>query len=86
MVGRLGQCPGMTPAPTWNPSASDGMEEVSTWFKERGFDVAVTEADGVWWATLTSTNNPTAVIARYGRGDSPEAAAVRARERYEQEQ
>ena len=65
---------------------SDEIEGVSEWFKMRGFDLAVSESDGFWWATLMRIENPTAVIARYGRGDSPEAAAVRARERYEQEQ
>lgn len=65
---------------------SDGVEEVSAWFKKRGFDVALSKSDGVWWAALTRIENPTQVIARYGSGDSPEAAALRARERYEQEQ
>ena len=65
---------------------SDALEEVSTWFKERGFDVTVAETNGVWSASLTRTENPNAVISRYGSGDSPQAAALRARERYEQEQ
>ena len=76
----------MTLRVTYAPTMSDAIRDVSTWFKERGFDVAVTETDGVWSASLTRIENPNAVISRYGSGDSPEAAALRARERYEQEQ
>ena len=62
------------------------IEEVSTWFRERGFSIAVSEQGDDWWASLTPVDNPAAVVARYGRGDSAQSAALRARERYEQEQ
>jgi uncharacterized protein YuzE len=59
-------------------------EGVSTWFAGRGLDLFVAKDDGVWWASLWSGSE--SVVSRYARGDSPEMAALRARERYEQEQ
>jgi hypothetical protein len=52
----------------------------------RGFDLSVAADGEVWWAALTPIANPGTALARSGRGDTPEAAAQRARERYEQEQ
>lgn len=66
--------------------SSDVIADVSAWFRHRGFDVALSSDDGVWWATLTPIGNPAQAVERYGQGDTPEAAALRARERYEQEQ
>jgi hypothetical protein len=65
---------------------TDGVAEVAAWFEARGFDLSVTQDSETWWATLTPLGNPGAAMARYGRGDTSEAAAARARERYEQEQ
>lgn len=64
----------------------DVIGEVAAWFRGSGFELAVALDEGVWWASLTPVANPAAAMARYGRGDTPEAAALRARERYEQEQ
>jgi hypothetical protein len=66
--------------------SDDEIEEVSAWFRDRGFDLSLAADGDVWWATLTPVGNPAAAVARYGRGGAPEAAAQRARERYEHEQ
>ena len=65
---------------------SDDLTDAAGWFQDRGFDLSVTQDDETWWATLIPVGDPAAAVARYGRGDTPEAAAVRARKRYEQEQ
>jgi hypothetical protein len=62
------------------------IEEVSAWFQQRGLDIALSLDSGVWWASLSPVENPATVISRFGQGESREAAALRARERYEQEQ
>jgi hypothetical protein len=62
------------------------VEEVGSWFQTRGFALTINHADGVWWAKLISINNPDFVAERYGRGATAEAAALRARERWSQEQ
>jgi hypothetical protein len=64
----------------------DLLAEVSAWFRDRGFDLSVAAEDAVWWAKLTPVSNPAGAMTRYGRGNTPEAAAERAQERYEQEQ
>ena len=46
----------------------------------------LSQEGAVWWARLTPKANPGSVIDRYGKGDTPVAAAQRARERYEHEQ
>jgi len=66
--------------------ADEVISEVSAWFRSCGFELAVSEEGADWWASLTPIASPSAPIARYGRGNTPEAAAMRARERYEQEQ
>lgn len=72
---------------TYSPGVADeAIREVSTWFRSRGFELVVSEEGAEWWATLTPIMNPSAAIVHYGRGDAPEAAALRARERFEQEQ
>jgi hypothetical protein len=39
-----------------------------------------------WWASLQRIGGSAPAVSGYGKGDSPEAAAIRARERYEEEQ
>jgi hypothetical protein len=68
------------------PVSDDSIEEVSAWFHSRGFGLEVAEADGIWWANLVPLGNPASPVQRYGRGDTPQNAALRARERYEHEQ
>ena len=46
----------------------------------------LSQEGAVWWARLTPKANPESVINRYGKGDTPVAAAQRARERYEHKQ
>jgi hypothetical protein len=59
---------------------------VAAWFDARGFGLGLSQEGAVWWARLTPKANPESVIDRYGKGDTPVAAAQRARERYEHEQ
>ena len=66
--------------------SDDSIDAVSEWFRSRGFGLEVAEADGIWWARLVPLRNPTSSVERYARGDTPENGALRARERYEQEQ
>ena len=56
---------------------------VAAWFNARGFGLVLSQEGAVWWARLTPKANPESVIDRYGKGDTPVAAAQRARERYE---
>ena len=64
---------------------TDEAAKTAAWFRDRGFDLSVSREGGTWWAKLTPVGNPAAAVTRYGRGDTPEAAAARARDRYEQE-
>lgn len=64
----------------------DVIKDISNWFRDRGFHIALSQEEGVWWASLTPSSNPASALPRYGRGDSPEAAVLRAQERHEQEQ
>jgi hypothetical protein len=59
---------------------------VAAWFDARGFGLVLSQEGAVWWARLTPKATPESVIDRYGKGDTPVAAAQRARERYEHEQ
>jgi hypothetical protein len=59
---------------------------VAAWFDARGFGLVLSQEGAVWWARLTPKANPESVIDRYGKGDTPVAAAQRAREQYEHEQ
>lgn len=64
----------------------DDVAKVAEWFQDRGFDLSVAKDGETWWAALTPIGNPPEAVTRYGRGDTPDAATARARERYEQEQ
>jgi hypothetical protein len=68
------------------PVSEDSIDGILEWFHTRGFELEVAEADGVWWAKLVPLGNPTSPVEHYGRGDTPQNAALRARERYEQEE
>jgi len=59
---------------------------VAAWFDARGFGLVLSQEGAVWWARLTPNANTESVIDRYGKGDTPVAAAQRAREQYEHEQ
>ena len=59
-------------------------DEATACLREHGYDVAVDEHDGYFWANLVCSGGY--IIRGYGRGDSPEATIVRARARYETEQ
>lgn len=57
------------------------------WFRDLGYDLNVaSDADGVWWATLTAIDHPDFVVHRYGRGATQCDAAERARHRWRVEQ
>jgi hypothetical protein len=63
---------------------NEPISDIATWFQARGFELTVEHVAGEWWASVRRIDNPGSVIYRYERGDSAEATAVRARERYEQ--
>jgi hypothetical protein len=52
-------------------------------FEERGYEIEFAASDGTWWATLRKGSF---VVERYGRGETKEAAARRAAERWRTEQ
>jgi hypothetical protein len=62
------------------------LADVDGWFSSRGFGILLTHEGDEHWANLTSRGTAEVVVPKYGRGSSPEEAARRARERYEQEQ
>src|SRR5947207_13248083 len=43
------------------------------------FGLVLSQEGAVWWARLAPKANPESVIDRYGKGDTPVAAAQRAR-------
>ena len=55
------------------------------WFGDLGYEVLVSEEDGVYWAALKSIASGV-MVPRYGRGATPADAADRARQRYLEEQ
>lgn len=63
----------------------NAITEASTWFRERGFELVVTQEGAEWWASLKPRRKSKSDFSHYGRGDTPESAALRARERAEQE-
>jgi hypothetical protein len=68
--------------------ASDpAIDGVAAWFAERGFGLRLErERADLVWAHLTTPRTGAVFAPKYGRGDTPVAAALRARERYEDEQ
>ncbi len=62
------------------------LREVDRWFGERGFGLVLTEDDGEYWAHLFPKDSLIVSVPSYGRGQSPEEAAERARGRYKVEQ
>jgi hypothetical protein len=62
------------------------VEDVEQWFRSRGFDLRLAEAEGLWWADLVPLSNPASLVDRYGQGGTREQATLRAQQRYEQEQ
>ncbi len=54
-------------------------------FEERGLRYAPT-IDDPWWADLVRIGDPSFVVENYGSGRTPEAAIVRAKQRYGSEQ
>jgi hypothetical protein len=68
----------------WNV---DEQSSPRAWFNDIGYRVDVSaDEDGVWWAALTSLANPDYRIEKYGRGETEEQAAERARRRWQVEQ
>jgi len=53
---------------------------------ERGFTLDFHVAEGLTWADLRAVKDPAFVIHRYSRAEDPHAAALRAVERWRQEQ
>ena len=66
-------------------SDSQVPDPIRDWFAERGFAVAISQSDGVFWADLLDADDHM-VAPRYGRGGQPAEAAERAKERYLDEQ
>jgi hypothetical protein len=63
------------------------VAEVEDWFRDQGFGIVVRQNDDAdWWADLTRLPSGETVAPLYGRGDSADAAASSARQRYETEQ
>jgi hypothetical protein len=67
-------------------SADGVLATIDNWFADRGFHILVAKEDDEWWVHLTSARTFEIFHPRYGCGKTPELAALRARERYEQEQ
>jgi hypothetical protein len=55
-------------------------------FAERGFTLDFHVEDDVTWADLRSVREPALVIQRYSRAGDPHAAALRAEQRWQDEQ
>ena len=53
---------------------------------ERGFTLDFHVSEGLTWADLRAVKDPALVIHRYSRAEDPHAAALRAVERWRQEQ
>lgn len=63
------------------------IDEVAAWFAQHGFGLRLErERADLVWAHLTSPPTGAVFAPKYGRGETPVAAALRARERYEDEQ
>jgi hypothetical protein len=55
-------------------------ESISAWFAERGFALAVSQVDGIYWADLVTQSG--VVAPRYGRGANVTETADPAMRRY----
>jgi hypothetical protein len=57
------------------------------WFNDLGYRMELSlDEDGVWWAALISLADRAFRIEKYGRGETEEEAADRARHRWQVEQ
>jgi hypothetical protein len=71
----------------WAEEQAQSVEnQVSAWFRERGLLLTFAEnwLDD-WWVYVQPIDDPGLEPARYAQGSSPGKAALKARERYEQE-
>ena len=63
------------------------MNDDEAWLLEHGYFVEVEEEPpGIYWANLVNRENPKGRVRNYGRGDSPDSAIRRARDRFDVEQ
>ena len=62
------------------------LRDVDAWFAERGFGLILTQEGETYWAHLFPKESLIVSVPKYGRGESPEGAALRARDRYAVEQ
>ena len=62
------------------------VETPLVFLAERGFTLDFHVSDGLTWADLRSVKDPAFVIHGYSRAADPHAAALRAAERWRQEQ
>lgn len=60
--------------------------EAEAWFNARKFTLHTYRVDQEYWTDLLSKRNARFRAAKYGRGDSPEAAILSAKHRYVVEQ
>ncbi len=70
-----------------NSSDDSRLQAIVEWFAKRGFGLRLTREDeDLVWADLTQQSTGDVVVPRFGRGETPLAAAERAKQRYEQEE
>jgi len=62
------------------------IDDVREYFASRGFGLAFVEDHGTVWCGLTRLSSGRLVAPKYGSGTSTVTAALRARERYVQEE
>jgi len=79
-------CRSVSPAAARNQASCQRVTPTEQWFRDLDYDVFYEEADGWTWAHLRRRSNPSAVVPRYGRGHTPDEAAVSAKRRWEVEQ
>jgi hypothetical protein len=63
----------------------DPQQTADEWFRDLGYEILLSEEDGVFWAALKGVASGVGV-PHYGRGPTPKEAADRARQRYLEEQ
>jgi hypothetical protein len=61
------------------------IADVSAWFRERGWELILSQESGEWTASLKPPRRKKGDFSRFASGDTAEVAALRARERAEQE-